>query len=63
VNLLLASANRSSADADALLYSCTPTTSGPLSEQIDIALLTMPSEMQYSEHAKKANTSDLKTVA
>jgi hypothetical protein len=29
-----------------------------LSEQIDIALLTMPSEMQFSEHAKIAYTSD-----
>jgi hypothetical protein len=28
------------------------------SEEIDIALLTMPSETQYSEHAKIAYTSD-----
>jgi hypothetical protein len=33
-----------------------------LSEQIDTALLTMPSEMQYSEHAKIAYISDWKTV-
>jgi hypothetical protein len=29
-----------------------------LSEQVDIALMTMPSEMQYSEHAKIAYTLD-----